>query len=95
MCRDARAGNDERRARFGVGSGSARSQIGAFEARAEEWRRDGQSVIDASAGWVKLQLEILAARSMVEQDDAGEGRGVLLRPERGRLDEARSALASL
>jgi hypothetical protein len=72
-----------------------RSRLLALEAQADVWRRDGPAVFDACADWMRLELDLLAARRLVEQKETAADRSVLLQRERDRLDEARSILASL
>jgi hypothetical protein len=74
---------------------SARSRLASLEAQADVWRRDGQAVLDACADWTKLELDVLAARTLTEQRKAAGDRRALLQRERDRLDEARRLLASL
>jgi hypothetical protein len=77
------------------GLASSRSRLAELEAEADVWRRDGQTVLDACAHWTRLELDVLAARTLTEQHDAAGDRRTLLQRERDRLDEARSVLASL
>jgi hypothetical protein len=65
-----------------------------LEAQADRWRQDGGAVLEACGEWTKLELDVLAARRLVEQQDTGD-RHALLQREWNRLQEARSILASL
>jgi hypothetical protein len=76
------------------GLAESRARLADVEAEADVWRRDGSAVLDACAGWTRLQLDVLTARMLTEQQDAPEHRALLQR-ERDRVDEARSVLASL
>lgn len=73
----------------------SRSRLDALEVQAERWRREGQVVLDACSDWADLQLDVLTARKVVENDIAVDDRGALLQRERERLNETRSVLASL
>jgi uncharacterized Zn finger protein len=82
---------DEYRAGLHVG----RAELAALEARAQAWRADGPAVLAACAHWMAVELEVLAARSLIEQQEPPGDRRRLLERERRRLDEARGLLASL
>lgn len=73
----------------------SRSRLDALEVQAERWRQEGQVVLDACSDWADLQLDVLTARKVVENDIAVDDRGALLQRERERLNETRSVLASL
>jgi hypothetical protein len=77
--------------------GLARSRIrlAELEAEADVWRRDGHAVLDACADWMTLELDVLTARRMAEQQEPGSDRRALLQRERDRVDEARNVLTSL
>jgi hypothetical protein len=77
--------------------GLARSRIrlAELEAEADVWRRDGHAVLDACADWMTLELDVLTARTMAEQQEPGSDRRALLQRERDRVDEARNVLTSL
>lgn len=74
---------------------SGRSLLAELDAQADVWRRDGRAVLDACAEWTTQEMEVLAARRLAEQNEAGADRRILLQRERDRLDEARNILASL
>lgn len=76
------------------GLAESRARLADIEAEADVWRREGPAVLEACAGWTRLQLDVLTARSLTEQADAVEHRALLQR-ERDRVDEARSVLATL
>ena len=73
----------------------SRTRLAELEAEADVWRRDGQAVLDACADWMTLQLDVLTARTMTEQQEPGNDRRTLLQRERDRVDEARNVLTSL
>ena len=73
---------------------SSRSRLAALEAEANVWRQDGQAVLDACADWIKLELDVLDARRLAEQEDAAGDRRIILERERERLNEASKVLAS-
>ena len=73
---------------------SSRRQLAELEAQADVWRHDGEAVLDACAEWTRLELNVLVARRLAEQQDTSERR-ILLQREWNRLEEARSVLASL
>jgi hypothetical protein len=77
------------------GLARSRTRLAELEAEADVWRRDGQSVLDACADWMTLELDVLTARTMTEQQEPGSDRRTLLQRERDRVDEARNVLASL
>lgn len=79
---------------YQVGLESSLARPAALEAQADVWQREGQVVPDACADWAQLDLDVLAARKLVERQEAAD-RSALLQRERDRLDEARSVLASL
>jgi hypothetical protein len=74
---------------------SSQSRRAALEAEAEVWRREGQAVLDACTEWVTLEMDVLAARRLAEQEGAADDRRPLLRRELERLDEVRHVLAAL
>jgi hypothetical protein len=80
---------------YRTGLESSQSHLAALQAEADVWRRDGDAVLDACAEWTKLELDVLAARRLAEQKEASGDHGALLQREQDRLNEARSALASL
>ncbi len=73
----------------------SRAELEALEARARTWRADGPAVLAACADWLAVELDILAARAVIEQQEPPGDRRRLLQRERHRLDEARTLLASL
>jgi hypothetical protein len=74
---------------------SAQSRCTALGVQADLWRRHGPAVLDACAGWLALELDLLAARQLAGETETFEEHRVLLQRERSRLDEARLLLASL
>lgn len=74
---------------------SSRVLLDALQAEADVWRRDGRALLDACADWATVESRVLAARRLVEQQEAASDHHVLLQREQARLDEARNALASL
>jgi hypothetical protein len=79
---------------YRTGLADSRIRLADVEAEADVWRRDGPAVLEACAGWTRLQLDVLTARSLTEHEDAAEHRALLQR-ERDRVDEARKVLATL
>jgi hypothetical protein len=73
----------------------SRAELEALEARARAWRAGGPAVLAACADWLAVELDILAARSLIEKQEPPGDRRRLLQRERQRLDEARGFLASL
>ena len=77
------------------GLARSRTRLAELEAEADVWRRDGQAVLDACVDWMTLELDVLTARTMTEQQEPGSDRRTLLQRERDRVDEARNVLTSL
>jgi hypothetical protein len=77
------------------GLARSRTRLAELEAEADVWRRDGHAVLDACADWMTLELDVLTARTMAEQQEPGSDRRALLQRERDRVDEARNVLTSL
>lgn len=73
----------------------ARYRIAALESQADVWRRDGPAVLDACTDWVTVELDVLALRHAIEQDETAVDRAALLRRERERFEEVSGVLASL
>ncbi len=71
-----------------------RSRLADLEAEAETWRTTGPAVLDAATDWVRLELEVLAARQSVGDHEHAE-REVPLRRELEYLGDARTLLAAL
>lgn len=80
---------------YRTGLDGSRSRLDALEAQAEVWRRDAAFALDACAAWADLQLDVLAARKVVEPDIVGADQAALLQRERERLNETKKLLASL
>jgi hypothetical protein len=74
---------------------AGRVELEALEARAQTWRASGPAVLAACADWLAVELDILAARALIEQQEPPGDRRRLLQRERQRLDVARNFLASL
>jgi hypothetical protein len=66
----------------------SRAELEALEARAQTWRAGGPAVLAACADWLAVELDILAARVIIEQQEPPGDRRRLLHRERQRLDEA-------
>jgi hypothetical protein len=81
-------------AEYRAGLDGAMAELAAVEAQAEVWRREGPAVLHACVDWVRLELDVLAARAVTEQRATDE-RQVLLQREQERLAEAGRVLASL
>jgi hypothetical protein len=73
----------------------SRADLEALDARARAWRAGGPAVLAACADWLAVELDILAARALIEQQEPPADRQRLLQRERQRLEEARAFLASL
>jgi hypothetical protein len=80
---------------YRTGLQSSRAELEALDARAQAWRAGGPAVLAACADWLAVELDILAARTLIEQQEPPGDRRRLLHRERQRLDEARALLASL
>jgi hypothetical protein len=80
---------------YRAGLHAGRAELAALEARAQAWRADGPAVLAACAHWMAVELDVLAARALIEQQEPPGDRRRLLERERRRLDEARGLLASL
>jgi hypothetical protein len=74
---------------------AVRARLADLEAQAAVWRREGAPVIDASVDWITLELDLLAARRLAEQSDAGGERRALLERELRRLEESKALISSL
>ena len=74
---------------------NSRADLEALDARARAWRAGGPAVLAACADWLAVELDILAARALIEQQEPPADRRRLLQRERQRLEEARAFLASL
>ena len=74
---------------------AARAQLAALEAQADLWRRDGPAILQSCTEWVTLELSVVAARRLAEQQQATDDRAGLLLRERDRLAEAGRLLAAL
>jgi hypothetical protein len=74
---------------------NSRADLEALDARARAWRAGGPAVLAACADWLAVELDILAARALIEQQEPPADRQRLLQRERQRLEEARAFLASL
>jgi hypothetical protein len=83
--------NDEYR----KGLHHSRSELEALEARAQTWRSTGPAVLAACSDWLAVELDVLAARALIEQQEPPGDRRRLLQREQHRLNEARTFLASL
>ena len=70
----------------------ARGQLAELEAQADRWRREGAAILQACIDWTTVELDVLAARRVVEQADCEPERRALLERERERLGEARTLL---
>lgn len=77
------------------GLARSRTRLSELEAEADVWRRDGRAVLDSCADWMTLELDVLTARTLTEQQEPGNDRRALLQRERDRVDEARNVLTSL
>lgn len=73
----------------------SRSRLAALQAQVDEWRRDGPAILDACADWADLELAILAARRLTEQQEPEGDRRTVLQRERARLEETRGLLTAL
>lgn len=80
---------------YRTGLHRSRAELEALEARAQTWRATGPAVLAACADWMAVELDILAARAVIEQQEPPGDRRRLLQRERQRLDEAGTFLASL
>ncbi len=80
---------------YGKGLQASRTEFEALEARARTWRANGPAVLAACADWMAVELDVLAARAVIEQQEPPGDRRRLLQRERQRLDEAGALLASL
>jgi hypothetical protein len=74
---------------------AVRVQLAALETRADLWRRDGPALLQSCTAWVTRELNVVAARRLVEQQQATDDRAALLLRERDRLAEAGRLLAAL
>ena len=74
---------------------AVRAQLAALETRADLWRRDGPALLQSCMDWVTLELNVVAARRLAEQQQAPDDRAGLLLRERDRLAEAGRLLAAL
>lgn len=81
-------------AEYRAGLDEAMAELAAVEAEAEVWRQEGPAVLHACVDWVRLELDVVAARAVTEQRTTDERR-VLLQREQERLAEAGRVLASL
>lgn len=72
-----------------------RSRMAELEAGADVWRREGPSIVDGCVERAQLELDVLAARSLVEQGGPAGDRRPLLERELEHLTEIRTWLTSL
>lgn len=72
-----------------------RAELDTLEGHATLWRAHGPTVLAAASDWIDVELDVLAARTLVERREPPRERRVLLERERQRLDEATALLASL
>jgi hypothetical protein len=80
---------------YRAGLQAARAELETLEAQAQAWRDGGPAVLTACGDWMAVELDVLAARALIEQQEPPGDRRRLLERERRRLDEARGLLASL
>jgi hypothetical protein len=80
---------------YRAGLQAGRAELDALEAQAQTWRAGGPAVLAACADWMAVELDVLAARALIEQQEPPGDRRRLLERERRRLDEARGLLAAL
>lgn len=74
---------------------ASRSRLAKLEASAGVWKREGPSILDDSARWAQLELDVLAARRLVEQHETVGDRTTLLERELERLNDVRSLLDAM
>jgi hypothetical protein len=74
---------------------AGRDRLAALEAQADVWRRDGPALLRSCTEWVTLELSVVAARRLAEQQQAPDDRAGLLLRERDRLAEAGRLLVAL